>query len=97
MSLNAYQACSFSEKRQVLSVFWQSKPSPSDKVERAAAQYGPWAVGLLAVIVLELLILLIVLVAMGHPVGWIAVVPGALAMFGLWRAVVRSRALAATA
>jgi hypothetical protein len=93
MELDAYRSCSFAEKRQVLSVFWRSEPAPTSKIDAAAVQYGPWAVGFLIVIVLELLVLLLITVLAGHPAGWLALLPGALALFGLWRAIGRTRTL----
>jgi hypothetical protein len=93
VDLDAYRSCSFGEKRQVLSVFWRSEATDSPKIQRAAAQYGPWAVGFLFVIVVELAVLLVALVATGHLVGWVVVIPGAIALFGGWRALVRSRVL----
>jgi uncharacterized integral membrane protein len=93
VKLDAYKSCSFSEKRQVLETFWRARPAQSTKVASAATQYGPWAVALLVIIMLELVVLLIATVSLGYPAGWFALIPGALAAFGLVKAVERSRAL----
>lgn len=97
MKLDAYRSCSFSEKREVLETFWRSRPAGSAKVERAATEYGPWAVALLVIIMLELIVLLVVTISLGYLAGWIVLVPGLLAGFGLVKAVDRSRNLAAQA
>ncbi len=95
MKLDAYKSCSFSEKRQVLETFWRARPAESTKVASAATQYGPWAVVLLIVIVLELVVVLVASVSLGYLAGWFALIPVALAAFGLVKAVERSRALGA--
>ena len=91
VKLDVYRSCSFAEKRQVLGAFWRGQESESSKIMQGSAQYGPWALLMLIAIEIELLVLLVLLVGYGHPVGWLVLAPGALVAIGIWRAAVQTR------
>ncbi len=53
--LREYRACSWAEKRLVLSFYWSTREAPSPRLDEAARQYAPWASLLAAAIWVELL------------------------------------------
>ena len=57
MALRTYRECSFAEKRAVLRVFWSGRPDGSARINRAAREYAPYALGLIVIISVELLII----------------------------------------
>lgn len=69
MRLDAYRACSWSEKRVVLDAFWRRRASAPVSLA-AVYQYGWWAVLSLTVIVLELALDVAVLAAKSSGWGW---------------------------
>jgi hypothetical protein len=97
VKLDVYLSCSFKEKREVLDAFWRSKVNPSERINQAAIQYGPWAIICIAVVVVELALLIAVLSGHASPWVWAAVVTEAAVVVSLWWALVRYRALKANA
>lgn len=93
MGLSNYQSCSYGEKRAVLRTFWGIRPDQSDKVNRAASEYGPYALAMVAVITLELAIISMVLFVDGSGWAWLATVATALALWSLWRTRVCHQAI----
>jgi hypothetical protein len=90
--LATYQSCSFTEKRAVLRTFWTSHEDESDKVNRAAHEYGPYALAMVALITVELVIISSVLLARGSGWAWFALGATAFALWSLWRTHVCQRA-----
>ena len=68
MALRTYRECSFAEKRAVLRVFWSGRPDQSARINRAAREYAPYALCLIAIISVELLIITALLVV--HASSW---------------------------
>ncbi|HVB70805.1 MAG TPA: hypothetical protein VND83_04805 [Acidimicrobiales bacterium] len=91
MNLTTYQSCSFAEKRAVLRAFWSSSDDESDKVNLAAREYGPYALGMVAIIALELVVISAVLGIRGSGWEWIAFIATAFALWSLWRTHVCQR------
>ena len=92
MSLATYQSCSFAEKRAVLRTFWSSRPDESDKVNRAASEYGPYALAMVAIIAVELAVIASVLLARGSGWAWFALAATAFSVWSVWRTHVCQRA-----
>jgi hypothetical protein len=92
VSLATYQSCSFAEKKAVLRTFWTSHEDESDKVNRAAREYGPYALALVAIIAVELVVISSVLLARGSGWAWIALAATAVAVWSLWWTFVCQRA-----
>ncbi|MFI5035447.1 MAG: hypothetical protein ACHQFZ_04505 [Acidimicrobiales bacterium] len=97
MGLVTYQSCTFREKRAVLRTFWTGHVDESDKVNRAAREYGPFALAMVAVITVEVVLISAILVARGSGWAWLAVAGSLLAMWSLWRTRVHHRATQAGA
>jgi Flp pilus assembly protein TadB len=93
VKLDVYLSCSFREKREVLDAFWRTKVNPSERINQAAVQYGPWAIICIAIVVLELAVLIALLGAHGSPWVWAAGLVEAAVILSLWWAMVRYRAL----
>jgi hypothetical protein len=90
--LATYQSCTFVEKRAVLRTFWSSREDESDKVNRAAREYGPYALAMVAIIAVELVVISSVLLARGSGWAWIALAATAFALWSLWWTHVCQRA-----
>ena len=88
-----YRSCSWREKREVLDAFWRNKDQPSDRINQAALEYGPYAVAALVVIVLELVPVMIFTVERGNAFAWLCVAAEAGVLASLWWSVVRWRSL----
>ncbi len=84
MGLATYKTCSFNEKRMVLRTFWSCRPHESDKINQAAHEYGPYALGLVTVITVELVIIAALLLARANGWTWIATTASVLAFWSLW-------------
>jgi hypothetical protein len=54
-ALNIYRACTWTEKRTILSFYWSKRAAPSPRLEAAAREYAPWASVFVGAIWLELL------------------------------------------
>jgi len=91
--LDFYRSCSWREKREVLDAFWRAKTHPSNRINDAALEYGPYAALLIALIVLELVPIIIFTIARANAWGWVAGVVEAGVVASLGRAVVRIRKL----
>lgn len=85
MGLATYRSCSFAEKRAVLRSFWAIRPDDSDKVNRAASEYGPYAFALVAVIAGELAVISVALLVAGTAWAWLGVTATLLAALCLRR------------
>ncbi len=84
MGLTTYKSCNFEEKRAVLRTFWSGRTDSSDKVNVAAREYGPYALGLVTVITVELIVIAVLLII--HSDAWAGVATGAsvLSLWSLW-------------
>jgi len=82
--LATYQECNFAEKRAVLHTFWTGRQNESDKVNRAAREYGPYALAMVAIIAAELVVISSVLLVRGSDWAWIALAATAFALWSLW-------------
>jgi hypothetical protein len=82
--LATYQSCSFAEKRAVLQTFWSNHVDESDKVNRAADEYGPYAYAMVAFIAAELILISAVLLVRGSWWSGIAFAASAFALWCLW-------------
>ena len=89
--LTTYNSCTFTEKRAVLRTFWSCRTDDSDKINRAAREYGPYALGLVAIISLELIIIAGILIGRANGWAWIATAATVLSMWSLWWTVVCRR------
>ncbi len=74
MALETYRSCSFAEKRRVLRAFWTRRGDPSDRVLRAAREYGPYALVMVGIISLELGVITVALAAAASPWAWVGAV-----------------------
>ncbi len=92
VNLTTYQSCSFAEKRAVLRAFWSSSDEESDKVNLAAREYGPYALGMVAIIALELVVISAVLAVRGSGWAWISLIATVFGLWSLWRTYVCQRA-----
>jgi len=88
MRLATYQSCSFAEKRAVLRTFWSNREDESDKVNRAAREYGPYALAMVAIIAMELAVISSVLWARGSSWAWVAFLATVFALWSVWRTYV---------
>ena len=70
VGLATYRSCTFAEKRAVLRTFWSQCAAESDKVGRAAQEYGPYALIMVAVICIELVLITVALVALASASAW---------------------------
>jgi hypothetical protein len=93
MRLDVYRSCSWSEKREVLEVFWRSGNHASAKIDQAALQYGPLAILSLVVVVVELALIAGVTLGRGYAWGWLGVAFEAGVIASLRWSVLRLRAL----
>ncbi len=93
VKLDVYRSCSREEKREVLGTFWRAKGADSPRAERAAEQYGAYAIIYVGAIALELLVVIIAGFDHAHVVGWLALGAEVFVLWCLWWAVVRYRAL----
>ena len=69
------------EKRAVLCVFWSGRPDESPRINRAAHEYAPYALGLIAIISAELLVITALLVADASEWAGVASASGVLALW----------------
>lgn len=81
MALRTYRSCTFGEKRAVLRVFWSGRLDQSARINQAAGEYAPYALGLIAIISVELLIITSLLIA--HASHW-AGLASASAVLAVW-------------
>lgn len=96
--LATYNSCTFNEKRAVLRTFWSGHTDESEKINLAAREYGPYALGLVAIISIELIIIAVLLTARANGWAWVATASTVLALWSLWWTVVcRRRINAASA
>lgn len=97
VGLVTYRSCTFAEKRAVLRVFWSRRSAESDKVHRAAQEYGPYALVMVAVIFAELVVIAVALFALGSAWSWLALLAAGLAGLSTWWTRVCERAMLALA
>jgi hypothetical protein len=97
VSLETYHSCTFSEKRAVLRTFWGVTADPSDKINAAAREYGPYALAMVAVIAAELTVITAVLIAVGSAWLWAAAAATVMALLSLRRTWTCHRASGPTA
>ncbi len=71
MGLATYRTCSRHEKRDLLALFWQRRPTTSDRVRLGAVEYAPWAVACTAVVAVEVALMLGFLLARHEGVAWL--------------------------
>ncbi len=93
MKLDVYKSCSRAEKRDVLNVFWHTNVQSSSRIQRAAFEYGPYAVLCLVAVALELGLVIFVSISRALVVGWLAVLLEVVVVLSLWWAVVRHRVI----
>lgn len=84
MGLATYKSCSFNEKRAVLRTFWSCRTHESEKINQAAREYGPYALGLVAVVTVELVIIATLLFARANGWTWVATSATVLSLWSLW-------------
>jgi hypothetical protein len=84
MRLAVYNTCSFREKRAVLHTFWSGTTNESEKINEAAREYGPYALGLVAIITLELALIAVLLVIRANGWAWTGTGMSVLAGWSLW-------------
>jgi hypothetical protein len=89
MMLDVYRGCSKQERREVLGVFWRRGTEGSDRVERAALEYGLWALACFVIVALELVPLFVGLFGRSDTLAWIAVGAEVLALTSAWWAALR--------
>jgi len=82
VNLTIYRGTTRAQKRAVLHSFWTRSSQPDDVVARAAAEYGTWAIALLAVTVVELAVIAVALLAR-HQRAW-AECASVVTLFTLW-------------
>jgi len=92
MALNTYRSCTFSEKRAVLRVFWSGRPDGSARINRAAGEYAPYALSLIATIGVELLVITALLIARASEWAGLASAGAVLALWCVgWTEMCRRR------
>lgn len=97
MALLTYNSCSSREKRAVLHTFWSGHTSESEKINLAAREYGPYALGLVATITAELAVIAGYLVERSNVWSWAAGGATLLAAWSLgWSFVCQRRATSMT-
>ncbi len=72
MALETYRSCSFAEKRRVLRAFWTRRGDPSERVLRAAREYGPYALVMVGITAVELGVITAALAAVDSPWTWVS-------------------------
>lgn len=93
MALDVYRSCSWSEKREVLYTFWRIQKNPTERILRAALQYGPFAIASISVIAFELLLVLLASVIGHYRWGWIDVLVELMVLASLRWSIIRYRTL----
>lgn len=93
VGLDVYRSCSWQEKREVLGAFWHTGVHPSERINEAALEYGPYAVLCIVVIVLELVPVILYSIVRGDAWGWLAGLLELGVIASLRWALVRSRTL----
>jgi hypothetical protein len=93
MKLDVYRSCSRQEKGQVLDTFWRTNVESTERIHRAAVQYGPYAVICLLAMALELAVIIGLSISRADVIGAIAAVFEAVTVVSLWWALVRTRAI----
>jgi uncharacterized membrane protein YkgB len=97
VKLDVYRSCSRHEKGQVLDTFWRRNVDSSERIHRAAVQYGPYAVICLVAVALELGVIISLAMSRASIIGAIAIVLEVVTVASLWWALVRTRAVRHTA
>jgi uncharacterized membrane protein YkgB len=97
VKLDVYRSCSRQEKGQVLDTFWRRNVDSSERIHRAAVQYGPYAVICLVAVALELGVIISLAMSRASIIGAIAIVLEVVTVASLWWALVRTRAVRHTA
>lgn len=95
MALATYQSCSFQEKRAVLRTFWTRRLDESEKINCAAREYAPFALGLVSIITVELLVIAVTLIARVNGWAWAATLATVLCAWSLIWTIMCSRAAGA--
>jgi hypothetical protein len=95
VNLDVYRSCSFKEKREVLNVFWRASSEGSERVSRAAVQYGYPAIICLVAILVESVLLTFVSIVHSSALAWLAGAGDVFMVWAIWWAVARYRALRA--
>lgn len=93
MKLAVYRSCSRREKRQVLEAFWRTNAHPTSRIREAAVEYGPYAALSLFIVAVELLVVILVSIDRVVVIGALAILLEAIALWSLWWAIIRSRAI----
>lgn len=96
MGLSTYNSCTFHEKRAVLRTFWSGRADESEKINLAAREYSPFALGLVAIITFELIVIAGLLVARANGWAWVATSATVLAVWSLWWTVMCRRRINAS-
>jgi hypothetical protein len=91
--LDVYRSCSWSEKRQVLEVFWRRDVAASDRITLAALEYGPWALLCCVVLAIEPIPVLAISIGRSEVLTWVAVVVEVMLLAAVCWAAVRCNSL----
>ncbi|MBW4030050.1 MAG: hypothetical protein HIU57_05135 [Acidobacteria bacterium] len=70
MALSTYRSCTSREKRTVLRTFWSGRRDESARINRAAGEYAPYALGLIVTIAVETVVIATLLVARASGWAW---------------------------
>lgn len=93
VNLDVYRSCSWSEKRQVLEVFWRRDVAASDRITIAALQYGPWALLCCVVLAIEPIPVLAIAIGRSDVLAVTAVALEAVLLASVWWAAARCSSL----
>lgn len=89
MWLATYRTCTRHEKRDLLALFWQRRPTTSERVRLGAVEYAPWAVACTAIVAVEVALMLGFLLARHEGVAWLVALVEAGVLAATWWAAVR--------
>jgi hypothetical protein len=87
VKLDVYRSCTFSEKREVLRVFWWRGSTSSAKIAEGARQYGVVAIPFLVAVALELAVLIAISLHRDYTIGWFAGALEVITLLSIWRAI----------
>jgi hypothetical protein len=93
MSLAVYNTCSRQEKRAVMRAFWSGRFDDSHKINQAAKEYGPYALGLVTIVTLEIVFIATLLVIRANGWAWTSTAGSVLALWSLWWTVLCRRTI----